>query len=294
MLCLLHGSAHPALGIDDDLEYLAKRLRAVWPDVEIHIRADSGFGVPVMYDACERLDLLYTIGLKLNNVLKCASQPLLDEALENYARTDDPQRIFRSYWYRAKSWFRDRLIVVKAEANAHGTNRRVIITNRPGAVIFSGACYDEHVQRGESENRNKELKCGLKADRLSDHRYLANLFRLYLHAAAANLLVLMRREIADPPPQPHPPIDAAEPVPFDALPKKQRQRYYNQRCKEDPLGEGHPCTWRTRLIKVAGHIVVRARRVRVYLPAHWPYLEHFRRVSEAVLQIPSQILLSPD
>lgn len=31
--------------------------------------------------------------------------------------------------------------------------------------------------------RNKELKTRLKADRLSDHRYLANLFRLCLHAS---------------------------------------------------------------------------------------------------------------
>ena len=56
--------------------------------------------------------------------------------------------------------------------------------------------------RGESENRNKEFKCGLAMDRLSDHRFLANYFRLYLHAAALNLLVRLRQEIADPPPAP--------------------------------------------------------------------------------------------
>jgi hypothetical protein len=38
--------------------------------------------------------------------------------------------------------------------------------------------------RGESENRNKEFKCDLVAmDRLSDHRFVANYFRLYPHAA---------------------------------------------------------------------------------------------------------------
>jgi hypothetical protein len=51
-----------------------------------------------------------------------------------------------------------------------------------------------YADRGESENRNKEIKCGLEADRLSDHRYLANLFRLYLHAAALNLLVRLRNQ----------------------------------------------------------------------------------------------------
>ena len=36
--------------ICDDLRYLVHRLRAVWPDVVIEIRADSGFGVPEMYE----------------------------------------------------------------------------------------------------------------------------------------------------------------------------------------------------------------------------------------------------
>jgi hypothetical protein len=35
--------------------------------------------------------------------------------------------------------------------------------------------------------------------KLGDHRYFANLFRLYLHATAYNLLVHMRRAVADPP-----------------------------------------------------------------------------------------------
>ena len=38
------------------------------------------------------------------------------------------------------------------------------------------------------------------ADRLRDYRYFANLFRLYLHTAAYNLLVHMRHEVVDPPP----------------------------------------------------------------------------------------------
>jgi len=34
----------------------------------------------------------------------------------------------------------------------------------------------------------EEYKCGMAMDRLSDHRFMANFFRLYLHAAALNLL----------------------------------------------------------------------------------------------------------
>ncbi len=51
----------------------------------------------------------------------------------------------------------------------------------------------------------------------------------------------------------------------------------------DPLGEGQPCTWQTRLIKVAARVTVSTRRVLVELSGSWPYLNHYRRVSEQVL-----------
>jgi len=41
-----------------------------------------------------------------------------------------------------------------------------------------------YCQRGDPENRIKELKLDLKADRLSWHRFQANQLRLPLHAAA--------------------------------------------------------------------------------------------------------------
>lgn len=77
-------------------------------------------------------------------------------------------------------------MVVKCEASAAGTNRRAVISNRPGAQVCPTGAYDEYSDRGESENRNKELKCDLCADRLSDHRYLANCFRMFLHGAYSN------------------------------------------------------------------------------------------------------------
>ena len=65
----------------------------------------------------------------------------------------------------------------------------------PAARVLPQAVYDEYAMRGESENRNKELKVELHAGRLSDHRFLANFFRLYLHAAALNLLVRLRHAV---------------------------------------------------------------------------------------------------
>ena len=278
MLCLLFGTAHAALGAGDDLAYLVGRLRDAFPGVRIVLRADSGFGVPAMYAACERLEIDFTIGIAMNATLKKLSDPLLQHVVEQFEATGEPQRKFCAFWYQAGSWPAQRWVVVKCEANAQGTNRRAVVTNRPGALVLPDAAYDDYTDRGESENRNKELKCGLQADRLSDHRYMANLFRLYLHATAYNLLARLRRLVADPPPQP----EDAE-VPVEALGGRLRRQHHNRRRQRDPLGEGQPCTWQTRLIKVAARVTERARRVLVELSGSWPYLEHYRRVSEQVL-----------
>lgn len=279
-LTLLYGSAHPALGADEDLAYVVGRLRQAWPGVRIHVRGDSGFGVPTMYDICERLDVDYTLGIGMNARLKKYSDSLLETAVVQHEASGQPQRLFTAFWYRADSWPAQRWVVVKCEANAQGTNRRAVVTNRPGAFVLPGAAYDAYADRGESENRNKELKGGLAADRLSDHRYFANLFRLYLHTAAYNLLVHMRHVIELPLPE-----DERQEVPTEALSGRRRRQHHNRRREHDPLGQGQPCTWRTRLVKVAALVYESTRRVVVRLSSSWPYLGHYRQVGQQVLAV---------
>jgi hypothetical protein len=173
MVSLRFGTAHAALGADDDLEYLVTRLRRAWPAVRILVRGDAGYGVPWMYAVCDKLRVEYLFGLAANAVLKRRSDALLEQAVHARDQTQTPQRLFDGFWYQAQSWAEPRWLIVKAEANAQGTNRRFVVTNRPGAALFPGAAYDEYAQRGESENRNKELKCGLHIDRTSDHRFMA-------------------------------------------------------------------------------------------------------------------------
>lgn len=278
-VCLLHGTAHPALGAADDVEYVVRRLRQAWPGVRIHLRGDSGFGVPTMYAICEQLEIDYTLGLGMNTRLKKLSDELLQKAVLQWEATGQGQRLFTAFWYQAESWPAERWVVLKCEAHAQGTNRRAVVTNRPGAFVLPGACYDGYADRGESENRNKELKDGLQADRLSDHRYFANLFRLYLHTAAYNLLVRTRQVVADPPPE----LPRQE-LPTEALAGRHRRDWHNRRREHDPLGEGQPCTWRTRLIKVAARVRQTSRRVLVELSASWPYLAYFQRVGQRILQ----------
>ncbi len=279
-VCLLHGTAHATLGAQDDLAYVVGRLRQAWPDVRIHLRGDSGFGTPTMYEACEKLNVDYTLGIGMNARLKKDSDSLLGNAVAEWEKTGQPQRLFTASWYKAQSWSSERWVVIKCEAHAEGTNRRAVVTNRPGAFVLPGAAYDAYADRGESENRNKELKRGLQADRLSDHRYFANLFRLYLHAAALNLLIHFRHGAADPPPA----LAGQEELPTEALGGRERHQWHNRRREHDPLGEGQPCTWRTRFIKVAARVRQSARRVIVELSSSWPYLEQFRKIVQHLLE----------
>lgn len=302
MPCLLYGSANASLGAADDVEYLVGRLREVWPDIDIEFRADSGFGVPEMFDACERLRIWYSIGFGMNAVLNRNSQELLDEAISAHQETGETQRQFMSCKYKSRSWTHERQAIIKCEVTSIGTNRRVVVTNRPGASLLPGPTYDEYSDRGESENRNKELKCGLKTDRLSDHRYMANLFRLYLHIQSYNLLVRIRREISAPPSDfhsksataDHPDkpasgeVQPAAALPNEALAGPARKELANLRRRVDPLGEGHPATWRSRLIKVAAEVVERARCIRVRLSSTWPYLEHFAAISASAIAFASR------
>jgi hypothetical protein len=309
MLSLRPGNVPAALGADDDLAFLVNRLRQVWPDMALHFRGDCGFGVPDMYDVCKGLRVSYTFGLSTNAVLQRESEGLLAEAVAAYdaerqaARRQEPprppvpSRLFRGFWYQAGTWAQPRWVVAKAEANDRGTKRRFVVTNRPGAAVLPEPTYDEYAARGESENRNKEFKCDLAMDRLSDHRFVANYFRLYLHAAAMNLLVRLRRYIAEPLPalatpgemarapslagEVAPPVAGAC-VPAEALTGAERQRHFRLRPQRDPLGEGHPCTWRTLLIKVAAEVVVKTRRIVVRLSSSWPHLDWDHRVCERV------------
>jgi hypothetical protein len=285
LIGLRHGTCHASLGADHDLRYLMGRLRAVWPDVQIHVRGDSGLGVPLMYDACQELRLTYTFGIGMNSRLRAISDDLLNEALKEYERTGQPQRLFRLVDYQAESWPAPQPVVIKVESHAQGTNRRAVVTNRPGCRVLPPAVYDEYAMRGESENRNKELKTELHAGRLSDHRFLANFFRLYLHAATLNLLVRSRHIVVGSSPT-SAELDLPAELPTEALDEPGRKKFFNKRRERDPLGGGFACTWRTRLIKVAAEVITRARRVIVRLSGSWPHLDHFLQVSQAVSRRP--------
>jgi hypothetical protein len=236
---LRHGTCDAFLGVDNDLRYLVARLRAVWPDVHVHVRADSGLGVPLVDDVCRELRLSYTFGIGVNVRLRALGDDPMKKALDEYQKTGDTQRMSMFVDYQARSWPRSQPVVIKVEANPEGTNRRAVVTNRPGRRVLPSAIYDEYAMRGESENRNEELEVELHAGRLSDRRFLANFFRLYLHTAALNLLVRLRHAVVETVPQSAGPGHPAG-LPTEAFAEPARRKFFNKRRDRDPLGGASP------------------------------------------------------
>lgn len=242
------GAVHASLGAEDDLKRVVDKLRAARSDIKIHVRADSGFGLPRMYECCESLGMSYTFGIAGNDRLKAIAQPLLDRAIEQCKLIRQKQRLFMFINnYRAGSWDRDRMIVAKAECGPQGTNLRFVVTSLSCTTDAEAeTIYDDYVRRGESEHRMDELKNGLKMDRLSCTRFKANFFRLLLHVAGMNLLNRLRRH---------------EDVP-------------------EELRIAQPPTWRDKLIKVAARVIVSARRVVVSLSASWPFRTYYESIGK--------------
>ena len=185
------GNVHGSRLVVLVLRRLLRTLRAAWPDVPVEVRADSGFAVPRLYAWCEANAVDYTIGLIPNATLEGRAAPLLAEAqAQSQAQAGAKVRLAGETRYQAGSWPVPRRVVFKAEILDKGPNTRFVVTTRTDEPL---AVYDWYVDRGEPENWIKDFKNALRADRLSDHRFWANAFRLLLHAAAYWLLDQLRR-----------------------------------------------------------------------------------------------------
>ena len=183
------GTAHASRGVLSVLRVLVRALRQRWPEVVIELRADSGCAIPAIYAWCEREHVTYTIGLIPNTRLEKVAAPLLAEAQDQRATTGQTVRLAAETAYQAGSWPCTRRVVYKAEALDAGPNTRFVVTTRTDAPA---ALYAFYVDRGEAELWIKDYKRACIADRLSDHRFWANQFRLFLHAAAYWLLDTLR------------------------------------------------------------------------------------------------------
>lgn len=224
------------------LKLLVQRLRQAWPEVRIILRGDSGFCRWWLMRWCDSNGVGYVLGLARNSRLLALASPWLIQAEACWELTGQPQRLFGSFAYAAKSWDRQRRVIVKAEHGPLGDNPRFVVSNLPGNA--RGLYEVLYCQRGEMENRIKEQQLWLFADRTSCHRFLANQFRLLLSAAAYVLVEAIRR------------LGLAG----------------------TPLATAQVGTIRLRLLKVAALVKVSVRRVYLRLASGFPLQELFGRV----------------
>jgi DDE family transposase len=175
------GNTHASHSTVAILKRIVGLLRSAWPGVEVELRADAGFAVPAVYEFCEDEGIRYTIALITNSRLEEMAASLLEEANHRYEERGRKVRLLSQGHYQAGSWQIERRVVYKAEVMEEGTNTRFVVTNKRDEP---DELYDHYTERGETENRIKDLKVALKADRLSCQRFVSNQFRLLLHAAA--------------------------------------------------------------------------------------------------------------
>lgn len=172
------------------LGLLVKRLHAAWPKTRIVVRADSGFCRWKLMRWCDNHEIDYIVGLAKNTNLLRIAQPLLDEVHECFLQTGRKQKLFDETQYAAKTWDKERRVIIKAEHLEKGSNPRFVVTSLSGTPE---QLYKRYCARGEMENRIKEQQLCLFADRTSCSKWLPNQFRVLLSALAYTLINAIRQ-----------------------------------------------------------------------------------------------------
>jgi len=190
------GNAKGYLAAIAILKRLLPRLRKAFPKAKVFVRMDGGFAEPGVLDWLEAARLGYAVNMPKNAVLKRLAEPWMPELRRCVKASGRTETLFAEDRYRAGKWKHDRRVIIKAEVvalsgRAPRDNPRFLITNlpwRPKKV------YRFYAQRGDAENRIKELKDGLRFDLTSCTSFRANQFRNLLTAAAYALCQQLRHE----------------------------------------------------------------------------------------------------
>jgi hypothetical protein len=182
-------------GAKEELARVVAHIRQAWPQVEIWVRADSGFARDELMAWCEENRVEYVFGMARNKRLEAMIGGELAEAKAKFAETGKAARLFKELDYRTHdSWSRSRRVVAKAEHLERGANPRFIVTSLEACDIAGQVLYESvYCQRGEMENRIKECQLDLYADRTSAASMRANQLRLWFASLAYVLIEAVRR-----------------------------------------------------------------------------------------------------
>jgi hypothetical protein len=250
------GKATAQLGAIGILKRVLLRLRAAFPRANLRVRLDGGFAGPEMFDFLEAEGVEYVVAMASNQVLDRFAEPLMKRARALSQKTGQTEHFYGECRYAAGTWHkRQRRVIIKAEVvrlegREPRDNQRYVVTNlRAGPKHIYEKIY---CQRGEIENRIKELHHGLEIDRTSCTRFWANQLRVLLTAAAYVLMQELRGAAA------------------------------GTECARAQVS-----TLRERLLKLGVWVQRSVRRIVLHLPQHAPWRSEWCCIARALGAVPS-------
>jgi hypothetical protein len=243
------GNAHATLGAIGILRRLLAKLRVAFPYTTLRVRLDGGFATPALFAFLDAEGVEYLVAMASNVKLEKRIRRLLGRARVQSKATGQSAQVFGETRYAAKSWKRKRRVIMKAEVvrlagRDPRDNPRFVVTN---LAQSPRRVYEIYRERGDTENRLKELHYGLGFDRTSCSRFWANAVRVLLTAAAYVLLQALRARLA-----------------------------------ATPAASYQVSTLRERLFKLGTRVQVSARRIVLHLPSAFPWLALWQAVALAL------------
>lgn len=183
-------SKDPAMHVGAVLRLLVAEIRKKWPKTHIIFRGDSGMCRHHILGWCERNGVGYVVGLAKNSRLEAFSEKTMKKAKKKFKKKGEKVRLFCQFQYKAGTWKKARRVIGRIEHSELGKNPRYVVTNLQDGK--RRVYEDRYCARGDAENRIKEQKLGLFADRVSCHEWWSNQFRLLLSALAYTLINAIR------------------------------------------------------------------------------------------------------
>ncbi len=243
------GNCRDPRGVIPMLRRTIDAVREKFGNVTIRVRVDAGFYRPHLLDVLESLRVEYVVSVPRNKALAALSAKVMEKARKQALQSDATATLFEEFPYAAESWSRTRRVICKAEVLVYPgrttkDNQRYVVTNRmrPSAA----SAYEWYCQRGDSENRIKELKLDLAMDRTSCTRFVANQLRVLMTAAAFALFQELR-----------------------------------WRLRSSEAGRSTVARLRDMLIKVAVRVTESVRRIVCHMPTHHAWRDLWRRAALA-------------
>jgi hypothetical protein len=248
-IVLRPGNSPATRGARGRLRALVRRLRRAFPGAALRVRVDGGVAGNDWLDVLETHRVEYVVGLASNARLVRRAGRLLGDAYGRSKYSGHTEHVVGETRYAARSWSQCRRVIIKAEVvrlpgRDPKCNPRFVVTNlrETPATVYARYC-----QRGDMENRLKELHDGLALGRTSCSQFWANQFRVLLTTAAYVLLQELRRQ-----------------------------------AQGTACANAQVATWRARLLKLAVWVERSVRRVVLHLPQFAPWGDTWRRIAVAV------------